>query len=747
MKYLLCLSFSTFIFLSNILSNDLIINELLADNETSYVDTEGGFPDWIELYNGGELAINLVGYVISDGDNSYTFSEKILEVGTHLLVFASDKDAIIGNEIHLNFKLSSEGETLTLFNPAGMEIDNISFPEIEEDISYGRQEDGADDWQFFSVPTPATNNGEGLILPIFTAQIDIAEKSGFYTESFTVKLENTDAESQIYYTLDGSIPDPTDNLYIANQTIEINGNVSDSIAFINTSDEWIEPSGNLQTASTLRAVAYKNGQQNSKIINRTFFVDPLGAARYSLPIVSIFTENQGVFDSEIGIYVKGNNENYFRRGREQERLVAVEFLDEEGNSLLQQDAGLRLGGAKTRNEPQKTIRLYAREEYGDSKFRYPFWGEDYATKVKKITLRTMNLGPWSEFGFTDDLVHQITEGETLTDQVRRSFAIVFLNGVYWGIHSMREHNDEHFLARNYEIDDEDIVKAGKGEAIDNPNSPYFQLLADLEGLDLSQSIDYQDFASKLDVERYMDYIITNLAVANRDWPDNNTEFWSSTALDNKIRFLMNDLDAAMTVFNDERLSLYFATEVQFLEREPWNWALLFMQNLLKNEAYRSTFKARLTELLTTTFSPDRTTTILHEMRAELKPEISEHIRRWHYPLTEEKWEKATDRLVQFLLRRPDFLLQQSYERLGFPTEIFPNPVTETLQVDFKYAAQHSRTLSLTDASGRVIIPAIRLSPEIELHDLDLGKLASGIYFLKVESDGIINSFRVMKIGT
>src|SRR5690606_32290251 len=36
-------------------------------------------------------------------------------------------------------------------------------------------------------------------------------------------------------------------------------------------------------------------------------------------------------------------------------------------------------------------------------------------------------------------------------------AVVFLNGEYWGIHNIRERYDHHYVATNYEVEDEDVV--------------------------------------------------------------------------------------------------------------------------------------------------------------------------------------------------------------------------------------------------------------------------------------------------
>ena len=200
----------------------------------------------------------------------------------------------------------------------------------------------------------------------------------------------------------------------------------------------------------------------------------------------------------------------------------------------------------------------------------------------------------------------------------------------------------------------------------------------------------------------------------------------------------------MTVYNDERLSLYFAAESEFLGRDDWTWALIFLQKLLENDEYREAFKTRMTELLTTTFNPLRTISTLTEMRHELRPEMAEHIRRWHFPKSTKQWEKGADWLAQFLLKRPDFLLEQTFDKLGFVPTFTPSLVQTTGRVDFGYSAQYEREISVFDVEGKMVIAPVFLSPETQNYELEMSYLADGIYFLKLNSDGILSTLRIIK---
>ena len=55
---------------SQLFSQDLKINELMSSNQSTLIDEDGDYPDWIELHNSGVTSINLQGYGLSDDSNN-----------------------------------------------------------------------------------------------------------------------------------------------------------------------------------------------------------------------------------------------------------------------------------------------------------------------------------------------------------------------------------------------------------------------------------------------------------------------------------------------------------------------------------------------------------------------------------------------------------------------------------------------------------------------------------------------------
>lgn len=138
----------------------LRINEIMSSNHRSFTAEDGSSPDWIEVANVSDEALNLRGYALSqtaqDG-NVFTFPELRLAPGECVLVLADSRlrtDA--ANSLHAPFRLSSGGDTLMLFNPAGTAVDTVNLPALEPDQSYARLDDAH--WQSCSTPTPGQPN-------------------------------------------------------------------------------------------------------------------------------------------------------------------------------------------------------------------------------------------------------------------------------------------------------------------------------------------------------------------------------------------------------------------------------------------------------------------------------------------------------------------------------------------------------------------------------------------------------------
>ena len=139
----------------------VIINEVMASNRVTLRDEDGDWPDWIELYNGSAAPVDLTGWALSDDDanqRKWVFPALTLQPGEYRLVYASGKDRRTAEALHTGFKLSSRGEGLRLYDPAGNVLSWVEYADLPVETSLSRLADGGFTTELR--PTPGHENSE-----------------------------------------------------------------------------------------------------------------------------------------------------------------------------------------------------------------------------------------------------------------------------------------------------------------------------------------------------------------------------------------------------------------------------------------------------------------------------------------------------------------------------------------------------------------------------------------------------------
>ena len=190
-------------------AQQIAVNEVMSSNSSTIADEDGDYEDWIEIYNYGNVAVNLDGYGLSDDPNTpfkWIFPAVTIAPSQYMVIWASDKNrTVVGAPLHTNFKISSSGENIVLTHPNGTWVDQAPSQELEDNVSIGRQPDGTGSRLFFYTATPnQPNTGTGLtslLTPPF-----FSHNSGYYSNSFTLSISHPNPSAVIIYTVDGSEP-------------------------------------------------------------------------------------------------------------------------------------------------------------------------------------------------------------------------------------------------------------------------------------------------------------------------------------------------------------------------------------------------------------------------------------------------------------------------------------------------------------------------------------------------------------
>lgn len=178
---------------SNPILGDLVINEFLASNDITAEDQDGEFDDWVELYNNGDVEIDLSGYYLSDDptDNlKWTIpTGTVIGAGDYLIIWTDDDEEQEG--LHATFKLSAAGESVILSDTDGTILDEVTYINQVTDISYGRFPNGTGD---FTTMTP-TFDSENM-MTVSVEDIDYSNAAVVYPNPVNtdlhIELSNTD---------------------------------------------------------------------------------------------------------------------------------------------------------------------------------------------------------------------------------------------------------------------------------------------------------------------------------------------------------------------------------------------------------------------------------------------------------------------------------------------------------------------------------------------------------------------------
>ena len=146
----------------------VIINEIMAENDTTVRDEAGDYDDWIELFNPGQAAVDVSGMYLTDRlDNPVKWkipAGTSLAAGGRLLVWADEEPT--EGKLHASFKLSMNGEQVALFDTDGTTlVDVVHFNRLDADLSQARTTDGHAFFKVTATPTPGAPNRIGGDLP------------------------------------------------------------------------------------------------------------------------------------------------------------------------------------------------------------------------------------------------------------------------------------------------------------------------------------------------------------------------------------------------------------------------------------------------------------------------------------------------------------------------------------------------------------------------------------------------------
>ncbi len=631
----------------------LMINEVCASNQECWSDADGREPDWVELYNAGKTSVDISGYGLADGKKDlfkYVFPEgTVIPAGGYLMICCDDglvsTDA---KEHHAPFKLSSTGETLYLTHPGHGTLDVVKVPAAVTDVTYGRYKNGEAAFETLT-PTPGASNStaqkvevEAVVPPETVAAPEFSKESGFYASEFQLTISGASG-STILYTLDGTDPRTSDTAKTYQSAITVKDNTNDLNVLSAITDIVLNgasaPSQPVDKGMVFRAVCKDANGEYSDVVTKSYFVGKTAAYYQDMRVVSIVTDPDNMFSSETGIYMVGDAyyewknspefdptmrewdtnlpTNYNQSGIEWERPADVQIF-ENGELAYETGVGIRIAGNATRSNAQKSIRLYARSEYGDSNLKYTFFEGltdifgNPITEYDKITLRNGG-NDVDGVKFRDDLVQAMAKNLDLSFQAS-DCCIVFIDGEFWGLYSMKERLEDNYIESHYGIDKTNVttIKNAEIEGSEAVGQEYKDFYEWAMSVDMSDDKNYQKVCDTIDMQSFMDYITLETYICNADWCSangiNNWQMWrTNEAVDGneygdcKWRYMVFDTEYSSMLYNSMNTNYNYDALSSMNTEQKWSNIGALFYKLLENETFKTEFAENYRNIVETEF--------------------------------------------------------------------------------------------------------------------------------------------------
>ena len=562
-----------------------------------------------------------------------------------------------------------------------------------------------------------------IFLSISKAQdaITFSKESGFYPEEFELTLSVSD-NSKIYYTVDSSNPtnssttkEYTGPIRIKDRTSEPNiysaiEENENSPVSISRGNNFRKPVYLVDKPMVIRAVAKKSNGEFSKIIDKTYFVTSGDLKQYEdLSIVSVVTNPDNLFDPDYGIYVTGTQYqnwkkspqfdpnqnpwdkngicNYYSRGSEWEREASATFF-EKGKIVIEQNVGLRIKGASTRNNPGKSFNLLAKKEYGKSTFDYPILENNFdidgnlIKSYKAISLRCV----YEETRSRDKLATEIIESREDLTTVNGKNAVLFLDGEYWGYYVIQEKLDDEFIESNYHVPKKSVAMIKEGEPEEGPKEECdsFNFFCEANSKkDLRDMEAYKEITEFIDINSMIEHYAVGIYIGTTDWPGQNAGVWRNFGKkiegnkygDGKWRFMTFDLDYTMGAgWNGVGPDVdNFQKVEQKSDLSPTN---LFVA-LLKNEEFKNQFARIYCDYANEVMREDKIKEITERYKEECSDLVGYSQLRWWggsskvdgYNHWKNNYHMVLEKIYRFFVERPMFTLRHMKEHLKLEGEL------------------------------------------------------------------------------
>ena len=617
------------------LIGQVVVNEYSASNLTLYTDNYDLEEDWIELYNTSETDLDISGYFLSDKEDNPTKwiipGGTIISANGYLVFWCSGRDESSESNFHTNFKLKQTRnniEHVVFSDPDGNIINDFELQKTQLDHSMGRDPNDFESWRIYTEPTKGFENSESNYTAYAEAPL-MSLEAGFYNGEQELEITTNEPNSTIRYTTNGNVPFFAATLY------------TEPLSLSNT--------------QIVKAIVYSTDPQilPSFITFNTYFIDE----DHHLPVLSTAA-------NQLTTMLNGN-QSLRPHG-------SIEYFNTDGERKDYGYGEYNKHGQDSWAFPQRSFDYIARDEMGyhDAIHEKLLTLTD-RDEFQRIIIRASgddNYPGIDSSAHTRDVFIQkmANKYDMKIDMRRGDRCVVYANGQFWGIYSIREKvSDSDYTNYYYGQDKYNIqyvmnwgntwAQYGGSAAISAWNSIKNYTVNN----DISNPSNYNYVASVIDVESLVDYVLINSFVVCTDWINWNTSVWRGldpNGSHQKWGFVLWDEDATFNHYINYTNVPDESPQAEPCYPEGIYWDPLgvidILNKLRESDEFNQYYHARYMDLLNTVFREDEMIPLLESIENSIAPDMPQHIARWGGSMNE--WRGNVDKIKNFILDRLEY---------------------------------------------------------------------------------------------
>lgn len=524
---------------------------------------------------------------------TYNLSSANLVAGANVLAVEVHQSVADSSDLSFDLNLTASSHTGSTL------VDTLTFGQQVPDVSFGRDAANPAVLRQFAEPTPGAVNSSSLVddIRVTGNAVVVSLPSGFYNTDQSITLSAP--SGVVRYTLDGSNPKPSSPVYSA--PILVN------------------------TTTVLRAQCFETGKAPGPIETRTYF---FGETPGDIAYVSVVADPETLFGNTIGIY---KNEHETVTGsyglkdvyKGKDAPGNIEFFGPGGTFGFTAGCGIRVGGENNWVHPQKALNLSVRGKYGTDEISYDLFPGSQIPLHTALTLRDGGDN-WDKDMLRDAIFPKLAPGYLNVDTADYRPSVVFINGAYFGIHDIRARWDDAWFAQHYHVPSDKIDHLLYGHITSTAvtlgvdkggTADWLDLIAFINTADLTVPANWAYLESKIDMDSFMDFVISESYGNNTAW-HHNREFWRSKLPGGKWRWFLADMDRT---FSTSKLTGILA---DMLNTDD------VLVKLKANTGFKQRLAQRYAAHMAGTFNAARVQSIVSAMDAEVAPYIPRHVTRW-----------------------------------------------------------------------------------------------------------------------